>query len=399
MKVLHVLGGGAFGGGTVVVLAITRALIARGDEVWVDALDEETAGHFRQAGAVVVRSPLWFRPINPLDAVPFFYLWFLCLRERYDLVATHTSKGGFLGRLAARLAGVPRIIHHVHGFSFHQFTQPWLLRFYVALERLAARACDLIISVSQQHRQLAIELGIQPPDRICTVLNGIDLNKFQAAERNSARRRFGFREHELVIGSAGRLSPQKGFEDLIQAFTSVLPKFPNLRLVLAGDGPLLEKLRQQARRNGVERRVDFLGFRKDVPELLAALDVYVQSSHWEGLSISLMEAMAAGKPTVATDIWGNAEMISDGENGLLVPPADPAALAGALCRLFGEPGLAERMGERALRDAHARYGEARMVRDNIAVYDGLLLEQDRRLPRRASAASGPFLVDTRTKGA
>lgn len=399
MKILQVLGGGAWGGGSVVVLAITRALIARGDEVWVITLNPETARHFKQAGAVVVRSPLWFRAINPLDAVTFLQLWVLCLRERFDLVATHTSKGGFLGRLAARLAGVPRIVHHVHGFAFHQFTRPGALRVYLALERFAARACDLIISVSEQHRRLAIELGIKPPGQVRTVLNGIDLEEFQMPERASARRRLGFREDELIIGSAARLSAQKGFEYLIRAFPSVLARFPNARLAIAGDGPLLSELRAEARRAGVERQVTFLGFRRDVTHLLAALDIFAHPSLWEGLSISLMEAMAAGKAIVASDIWGNREMIVDRGNGLLVPPADPARLADALCLLLGDSRLAETLGRQACRDACDRFGVARMVRENVAAYDSVLPGEAHAPAEGEPALSRPLLADSKAKGA
>ena len=368
-KVLQVLGGGAWGGGSVVVLAITRALIARGAEVTVIALDDETATHFRAAGAKAVRAPLWFRPINPLDIVPFLFLWLLCLRNKYDLVATHTSKGGVIGRIAARLAGVPTIVHHVHGFAFHQFTAPRTLKLFVALERFAARFCDFIIAVGEQHRQTTINFGIKTPDEIATVLNGIDLEKFQGVDREASRRSLGFGRNEQIIGSIGRLAPQKGFEYAIRAMKLVLAENPNARLVLAGDGPLEAELREEARRNGVEERVTFLGFRRDVPELLAAFDIFVHPSLWEGLSISLMEAMAAGKPIVASDIWGNKEMIVTGHNGILVPPADPEALAAALNRTLAGAPLAKSMADQAKFDAFARFTEDRMVAENVAAYD------------------------------
>ncbi|MCX6623626.1 MAG: glycosyltransferase family 4 protein [Acidobacteria bacterium] len=351
MKALQVLGGGAWGGGSVVVLAITKAMIARGDEVWVATLDAETIGHFQAAGARAVRPPLWLRPLTPLAVVPFFYLWWLCLRNRFDFVATHTSKGGFLGRVAARLAGVPHIVHHVHGFSFHQFTNPVILRIYAFLERLAGRCSDLLITVGEQHRQTAIELGIKPPDAIRTVLNGIDIDKFQGISRADARRAFGFAEGDLIIGSAGRLASQKGFIYAIRAMKTVAGRFPNARLVIAGEGPLEAALKAEAAALGVTENVIFLGFRRDVAAFLTAMDVFVHPSLWEGLSISLMEAMAASCTIVASDIWGNREMIRHGVNGLLVQPAAPSILAEALCSVLADPGFAARMASEARRMA------------------------------------------------
>jgi glycosyltransferase involved in cell wall biosynthesis len=369
MKALQVLGGGAWGGGSVVVLAITRAMIARGDEVWVATLDDETISHFEAAGARAVRPPLWLRPINPLDVVPFIYLWWMCLRHRFDFVATHTSKGGFLGRFAARLAGVPHIVHHVHGFAFHQFTHPAVLRVYAFLERLAGRCSDLLITVGEQHRQTAIELGIKPPDAIRTVLNGIDIDKFQGVSRTQARRAFGFAEDDFIIGSAGRLAPQKGFVYAIRAMKTVAERFPRARLVIAGEGPLEAELKAEAAALGVTDNVIFLGFRRDVAAFLTAMDVFVHPSLWEGLSISLMEAMAASCTIVASDIWGNREMIRHGANGLLVRPADPAALAEALSSVLSDPVFAARMAAEARRTAEADFTEPRMVAENLRAYD------------------------------
>jgi len=369
VKALQVLGGGAWGGGSVVVLAITRAMIARGDEVWVATLDAETIAHFEAAGAKAVRPPLWLRPINPLDVVPFLYLWWICLRRRFDFVATHTSKGGFLGRLAARLAGVPHIVHHVHGFAFHQFTNPAVLRVYAFLERLAGRCADLLITVGEQHRQTAIELGIKRADAIRTVLNGIDIDKFQGVSRAQARRQFGFGNGELIIGSAGRLAEQKGFIYAIRAMQMVAARFPQARLVIAGEGPLEAGLRAEAEALGISRHITFLGFRRDVAALLTAMDIFVHPSLWEGLSISLMEAMAAARPIVASDIWGNREMIHDGSNGLLVEPANPAALAEALCRVLGDSGYAAELAHEARHTAETDFTEPRMVEENLRAYD------------------------------
>lgn len=369
MKVLQVLSGNAWGGGSVVVLAITRALIARGDEVWVFTFEQETGRRFAAAGAKIIRPPFWFDSIHPLDSVNLFSLWRLCRREKFDLVATHTSKGGFLGRLAARWAGVPHIVHHAHGFAFNKVLPPRTKRFYIALERFAARASDLIISVNDEHRSTAIELGIEAPERIRTIHNGIDVGAFTVSDRTAERRRLGFDDSTLLIGAVGRLAPQKGYIYLIQAFQLLAERFPSARLVVAGIGPLASELEGAARRLGVAGRVDFLGFRRDVAGLLAAFDVYTQPSLWEGHSISLIEALAAGRPIVATDIDGNREVVDHGETGLLVPPEDPKALADAIENLLTNPGLARQLAANARRAAIERFSQENMVRQNLEAYD------------------------------
>lgn len=382
MKVLQVLSGKAWGGGSVVVLAIARALIARGDEVWVYTYEQETGRRFAAAGAKLVRPPFWIESINPLDAIILFSLWRVCRREKFDLVATHTSKGGFLGRLAARLAGVPHIVHHAHGFSFNKVLSPLTRRFYIALERFAARAGDMIISVNDEHRSMAIELGIDSPDRIRTVHNGIDVSAFGNTDRKTARRNLGFDDAALLIGAIGRLSPQKGYVYLIQAFRMLSDWFPSARLVVAGIGPLANELDREAHRLGVANRVDFLGFRRDIAGLLAAFDVYAQPSLWEGHSISLIEALAAGKPIVATNIDGNREVVDHGETGLLVPAADPGALADALERLLKDTELARQLGTDARRAAMNRFSQEEMVRRNLEAYDWVRAAPNRKRRRR-----------------
>jgi len=180
IKVFQVLAGGPWGGGAVVVLALTRALIEAGCQLWVLCLDEVVGRRFAEAGAHIVTCRHWRREINPpLDFLAFLELYKWCRRERFDLVNTHTSKGGFLGRLAARLAGVPRVVHTAHGFAFTETNSRWLAILYTYLERLAGRFCDLVISVNEEERLDAIRRGVISPDKTVTVLNGIDLAPFE----------------------------------------------------------------------------------------------------------------------------------------------------------------------------------------------------------------------------
>ena len=369
MKVFQFLCGRAWGGGCVVVLAITRALIARGDEVWVLSFDDETDRRFLEIGAHLIRPPFWFQSINPTDLLLLAYFGRVCKKQKFDLVATHTSKGGFLGRLAAHMAGVPHIVHHAHGFSFNRPLSGRATRFFVGLERFAAANGDLIIAVNEQQRRMAVELGVEKAEKTCTIHNGIDLTPFNRPNGTEARRRLGFDSSALLIGAVGRLAAQKGFPYLIRAIPRVLRSVPSAQFIIAGDGELKAELKQEAQRVGAADRIHFIGFQHDVPGLLAALDIFVQPSLWEGLSISLIEALAAGKPIVATDIEGNREVVDNGITGLIVPPADPDALADALVLLALDRGRARTLSENARSAANERFSETRMVTDILATYD------------------------------
>ena len=371
MKVLQVLGGGAWGGGSVVVLSIVKKMIERGDKVWVVALDDETALHFRNAGATPVRVPCWLRPVTPVDLIPLMALWWLCRREKFDLVSCHTSKGGMLGRIAAKLAGVPAITHHVHGFGFHQFTHPLVKQVYVWFEKLGAACHNLMITVGEQHRQFAMELGIEKGERIRTILNGIEIEKFLGHDRKAIRAELGFAQDELILGSIGRLATQKGFAYMIEAMPQIVARHRKTRLVIAGIGDLEPELTALRAKVGMEGHVTFLGFRRDAPRLLAAFDVFVHPSLWEGLSISLMEAMVAGCPIVCSRIPGNIEMIDDGRTGIFSEPAKPESIVASVNRMLDDGAAARRMADTAQREGIVRFSVERMVRENIDAYDSV----------------------------
>ena len=392
MKSLHILCGSSWGGGPAIVLAITKALMRRGDEVWVVTGHNEQTKRFAEAGAKVVELGNWYYEIHPRDLLAFVELFLLCRRERFDLVVTHTSKGGFIGRLAARLAGAQRIVHHAHGFAFRETQGKRTRQFYILLERLAARACNVILSVSEDHRRDAIRERVAPAEKIVTILNGIQVDSFSRTPMTEARQKVGLEEQGPLIGVASRLAPKKGMEDLIEAFRRMHAFHPPARLVILGEGPSNMDLRRQAQSTGVANRIHFAGFRRDIPELLAAFDIIVQPSISEGLSLAILEGMAAGKPVVACDIPGNREILVAGVNGILVPPSDPSALAKAFRWLLDNSEEARRLGEAAHADCRKRFSQERMVVETLRLYDALLTgdsipapEHAERLPGQARA--------------
>jgi glycosyltransferase involved in cell wall biosynthesis len=352
------------------VLAITKRLIEQGCSVWVLCLSEMSAQRFGEVGANVVTSRFWRQPISPLlDLRAFWELFRLCRREKFDIVNTHTSKGGFLGRIAARLAGVPLVIHTAHGYAFNEVDSKLTALFYTYLEKFAAYSCDLVISVNEEERLIAIQKKVVSPDKIVTVLNGINVSKFEnVVPTDSLRRELDPSGEAILIGATGRLTPQKGFTYLIRAMPFILEAYPHARVMFVGDGLLEAQLKSLAGELGIADQCQFLGFREDVPELLACFDIFVLPSLWEGLSISLLEAMAAGKPLVTTNIKGNREVIDDGVDGLLVNPADPVALADAATKLIRDEERARAMGERAKQKIKESFSEEVMVERTLELY-------------------------------
>jgi glycosyltransferase involved in cell wall biosynthesis len=388
MKSLHMVCGGAWGGGPAIVLAITKALIERGDEVWVVTASKEQTRRFEEAGATVLELGHWYYQIHPRDLLTFVQLFLLCRRERFDLVTTHTSKGGFLGRLAAKLAGARHIVHHAHGFAFRETQGHGTRRFYVLLERIAARACSVIISVSEDHRRDAIRERVAAAEKIVTILNGIDVGSFDRTSMQEARQKLGLNAGDTLIGVASRLAPKKGLEDIIQAFEQIHEFHPRARLVLLGEGPSQIELERQAQSTGLGDHIHFLGFCRNVPELLAAFDIIAQPSISEGLSLAILEAMAAGKPLVACDIPGNREIITSGVNGILVQHSDPPALAMTFRSLLDDSPYARRLGKTAQADCRKRFSQDRMVRQTLSLYDALLVGHPIPISEHADSLQG-----------
>lgn len=317
--------------------------------------------------------PSLVRAVHPVrDLVALLRLWRLFRNGRWDVVHTHSSKAGILGRLAARLAGVPHVVHTVHGWGFTPGQSRLVFHAYVALERWCARACDVLVVVGNADRDEGLARGIGRPDQYRLIRSGIEVGAFRdvRVEAGDVRRRLGVPPDAFVVGCVGRLSAQKAPLDLVDAFGRLAAGHPHAHLVLVGDGPLRGAVEEAVARAGLGARVHLTGLRRDVPELLRAFDVLALSSRWEGLPRVFPQAMAAGLPIVATRVAGAADAVVPGESGFLVPPGDPAALAAALETLARDPTLLRRLGETGRARVEA-FSAARMVRQLEAVYAAL----------------------------
>jgi glycosyltransferase involved in cell wall biosynthesis len=323
------------------------------------------------ADADVRLFPWLVHPIRPhRDALALVRLVAAMREAKPALLHTHSSKAGILGRAAARIARVRRVVHTVHGWSFNDTQSPIVRRLFRALERMAARGTDRIVCVSEADRREGIESRIGRPEAYRLVRSGIDPEEFSArpGARERVRAALGIGPGEVLVGTVACLKPQKAPLDLVEGAALALRVEPRLRFVVAGDGELRGAVEARARDLGLGERFRLLGWRRDVPDLLAGLDLFVLTSLFEGLPRAVLQAMVAGVPVVATAVGGTPEVVRDGETGLLVRPGDPAAAAAAVVRLTGEPETARRLAAAASRRIGEEFEIRRMVRTLDELY-------------------------------
>ena len=322
--------------------------------------------------------PSLVREVNPFkDAAALVSLARLIRQGRYDVVHTHSSKAGILGRWAAYLAGAPVIVHTVHGWGHHDRQHPLVRGMYILLERMTQRISDRLIVVSPRNIQKGLADGIATPEKYVTIRSGIELDRFRHPSRPHAavRAELGIPQGSTVVGTVTRLSPQKAPLDFVAAAAQVADRRPDVHFVIVGDGPLRTAVEARVAELGLTGHVHLAGLRRDVPDLMHAFDIFALTSLWEGLPRVLPQAMAAGLPIVATAVDGNAEAVTDGVNGFLTPPGDAPAMASAVLRLLEEPALSRRMGQ-AGQARTVEFDVRKMVEDIASLYEGLLSEED-----------------------
>ncbi len=317
------------------------------------------------------------RNINPLYDFYVLLKYYRVIKQgNYDIVHTHSSKAGILGRLAARLAGVKVIVHTIHGLPFHPYQNRLYNQFYVNLEKLVAPITDRIISVADAMTEKAVAAGVAGPDKFLTIRSGMKLKRFTNpdGDRTKDRCSLGIKPDEVVIGKIARLFHLKGHKYLIEAFARLVPKHPGIRLMFAGDGILLKRLREQAAELGVLDKIIFLGLvkRSAIPGTIAMMDIVAHTSLREGLARVLPQALAAGKPVVSFDVDGAKEVIINKKTGLLIPAKDVTALAEAIDYLLENPQSAATMGQARRELVRGDYEESLMSRRIIDEYLRLL---------------------------
>jgi glycosyltransferase involved in cell wall biosynthesis len=318
------------------------------------------------------------RALHPVrDVIAVWKLYQLIRQFQPDVVHTHTSKAGFVGRLAARLAGVPVIVHTFHGHVFHGYFSWPKTQLFLWLERLTARMSDSIITLTEGlRRELADAYHVTRKSRIMVLPLGLDLEEFARMSRKTGafRKDWGVAADAPLIGIVGRLAAVKNHGLFLEAALRVRARFPDARFVIVGDGETRPAVEAQVDALGLRDAVIFTGWQRDLVPTYSDLDMLVISSTSEGTPVSVIEALAAGCPVVATAIGGVPDLLDHGELGRLVKSSDPDVLAQAMIETLQQPPD----GRRAQALMLDRYGIDRLVRDLDSLYRGLLAKKGRK---------------------
>ncbi len=321
------------------------------------------------SGLTFYRSDHLERPINPLkDIFALVEIFRFIRRHEIDIVHTHSSKAGIVGRWAAALAGVRIIFHTVHGWSFNDF-QPTVMRWiFVALERFNARFTSKIIVISEHDKKKGLACRIGSADQYCLMRYGIDNAAFMIKDA-AIRGELGIGPGNLVVGTISCFKPQKALEDFLELAFLIRHALPHVRFLVVGDGVLRKKIEQKISGYGLGADVILTGWRRDISRILSAMDVFVLTSLWEGLPISAIEAMAAAVPVVVTHTGGVGEIVEEGKTGALAPCQDMTSMLQKVLPLLRDDVLRKQVGLNARESVRNRFKVEVMIRESAALYE------------------------------
>ena len=384
-RVLHIITRLILGGAqeNTLLTVIGQQRSSRYDVVLLSGIDEGPEGTLhdqaRAEGVNLVLVPWLVRPIRPItDAVALLALYRFIKKGKFDIVHTHSSKAGILGRVAARMAGVPVVVHTLHSLVFHEY-QSWLKnRLYIFLKRLCAPLTDCYISVCDATTQGALKKRIASADRYVTVYSGIPLGPFlkisEQLTAEEAKVRLGLNPARPVVGKIARLYHQKGHDLFLRAAARIAVENPEVVFLLVGDGILRESLQQMVRELGIHDCTVFAGrvAPSDVPLHMRAMDVVVHTSIREGIARVIPQAYAVGTPVVALDLDGAPEVIEHGRTGFLIKPGADDSVAAAVGTLLRSRSLRQEMGQRGRAIVLQKFPVEVMVEQIDRVYGKLL---------------------------
>lgn len=369
-QILHVINTASVGGG--------------GEHVYtlLEACPHSTSLLVGESGPLLARAR---RLGVPTHVVPFMgprwdlrWAWRLARfvrAQQPDLVHLHGTRSAFLYNLARWVApSLPPSIYTEHAFSHRQALPSWRKRLHLYAEWLATQWHERVVCVARGDREELLSRGWRAADSVRFIPNGVDIERFKgnAAARRRARRGLGIDTKALLVGVVARLVPQKAVDQAVHALSRALSADSRLRAVIVGDGPERDAIAREVERQSQSGKIQLLGGRSDVPELLAACDIYLLTSRWEGLPIGLLEAMAAARPVVATAAPGTRELVQHERNGLLAPVDAPEGIARAVLRAAADRKLRRRLGAAARRTVQQRYDKAHFVNATFRLYEEVL---------------------------
>lgn len=378
-KVVRIITRLNIGGPAIHATLLSRDMQSGYDTVLVSGIEDKAEGNMLEfamsRGVVPVRVSSLQREVDfGKDIKAMWSLYRMIRKEKPLIVHTHTAKAGAVGRLAAKLAGVPIIVHTFHGHTFYEYFSPLRSRAFILIEKILSLITDSIIVVSGRGRDDILKYGIAGKDKVVHIPLGLELESLLDCEkhRGEIRQEFGFSRQDLLVGIVARLVPIKGHNYFLEAAEIVAKSVPQAKFLIVGDGELRADLEKAARDAGISDKVFFLGFRKDLEHIYADLDLAVLSSLNEGLPVAIIEAMCAAKPVVATDVGGVAELVTEGQTGKVFPSRSPFELAQGIIELLSDPPRMQEMGEKARVAAYPKYSIKRLVCDMEGLYSGLL---------------------------
>lgn len=320
--------------------------------------------------------PELVRAVRPrTDRAAYLALRKAIRRLRPEVVHTHSSKAGIVGRASAWAEGVPAVVHTIHGLPFGPSESPWKNRLYVSLEKWAAKRCHSIVSVCDSMTEQALSAGVGRPDQFSTVYSGMDVDSFlnPARPRQDVRRELGLEDDEIAFATVARLFERKGHEDLLEAAPAILKANPKVRFVWIGSGILREKLEDEAGRRGVRHAIHFVGLvpPSRIPELLNAVDAVVHPSLREGLARVLPQSLLTERPVISYDVDGAREVVLP-ETGILLKPRDVPGLERAILDLASDPEKRASMGREGRRRFEHQFRHETMTAELRSLYLRLL---------------------------
>lgn len=331
------------------------------------SLIEET----RARGVSLSIFPHLLRQISPInDVIVLWQLYRYIRKNRFSIVHTHSSKAGILGRIAAKLAGTPITIHTVHGWSFHDHMASWLKILYISLEKFCAKITDAMIVVTIQDIKKGLDNHIGASDRYHLIRSAIPLEEFSAEkyDKDQIRSELSIPMNALVLGNVGRFSPQKNPLDWIRVAGLVARELPECYFLLVGDGPLKSEVIKAIDDEKIPDRVILTGLRRDAGKMMAAMDVFLLTSLWEGLPRVIPQAMCMGLPLVCYRIDGIQEIIEPGINGFIFPSGDVVNVANACIELMKDEDKRKKIGKKGKDFAAKEFNIDTMIADIATLY-------------------------------
>ena len=370
LKICHVITRMIVGGAQENTLLTIKGHVEKGHEVvlvtgFSPGREGELLKNVELPPFGIVEIPELVRELSPVkDMKAISRLRDYFRREKFDVVHTHSSKAGIVGRIAARQAGVPVVVHTVHGQAFHAYEKPWKNFIYVTAERFAAKYCDRIYAVAQAMIDQCVEARVAPREKYQVVYSGMDTSAFANARRDpELRKRLGIPEKAQVVVTVARLFPMKGYEEVVPAAALLAKDFPDLHFLPVGDGPMFDELQKQIASLGLSDRFHFAGLvpPHKVADYIAQGDLLWHLSLREGLPRAVVQALASGIPAVGYKLDGTPEVVIDGETGYVTAPQDIEAVAARSRELLADPELRRKMGKKGQELVLERFDWRRMA--------------------------------------